>query len=242
MLGQLIESRPRRDGRGREVLVSVAVHAVIVAGLVAGAAGRGDGGALAGQPEQLTYVHTSDPAPGERGGAMREAASEDVVVEEHRLPAGDTDVDLPVVEIESVLPGIPLEITGDPGRVLEKRIAGIGGSDWSGGEAAGGSSTERGLFSVDQVEQPPVVVRAARPIYPPLMQSRGVEGSITVRFVIDQRGSVTASSIRVVDGDEPLFIDAVRRALAGARFRPARIGGRAVSVLVEQSFGFRIDR
>jgi len=81
---------------------------------------------------------------------------------------------------------------------------------------------------------------SAAPEYPANLLDRGIEGSASVRFVVDTTGVVDTVSYRVLRATHADFAVAVRMALPGMRFRPAIRAGVKVRQLVEQTFSFRI--
>ncbi len=81
---------------------------------------------------------------------------------------------------------------------------------------------------------------SAVPIYPRILELRGIEGSALVRFVVDTTGRAEAESFRIVETSHRLFAQAVRDALPRMKFRPATMGDRKVRQLVEIPFGFRL--
>ena len=83
---------------------------------------------------------------------------------------------------------------------------------------------------------------SAAPAYPPTLQRRGVEGAALVRFVVDTTGRADPETFRLVRASHPLFGAAVRDAVPGMKFLPARMGSRKVRQLVELPFTFRIIR
>lgn len=96
------------------------------------------------------------------------------------------------------------------------------------------------LIDVDSVaERDPL---SAAPAYPKELLERNIEGSATLRFVIDSTGLVDLSTIRVMDATHQEFARAVREAMPRMRFRPAMRGSQAVRQLVEQPYKFEISR
>lgn len=81
---------------------------------------------------------------------------------------------------------------------------------------------------------------SAAPAYPPALESRGIEGHVIVRFVVDSTGLVDMASVMTVESTAPEFDRAVRAAMPGMRFRPAKVGGRPVRQLAEQLFRFEV--
>lgn len=83
---------------------------------------------------------------------------------------------------------------------------------------------------------------SAAPVYPAALETRGVEGYVIVRFVVDSTGLVDMASVMTVEATAPEFDRAVREAMPGMRFRPAKVGGRPVRQLAEQLFRFEVAR
>lgn len=83
---------------------------------------------------------------------------------------------------------------------------------------------------------------SAAPVYPPALQKLGIEGSVMVRYVVDTLGRADLSTLQIVRSSRIEFAIAVREALPGMHFTPARMGTKAVPQLVEQPFHFRIAK
>jgi TonB family protein len=104
------------------------------------------------------------------------------------------------------------------------------------------SRTETALT---EIEVDSTVVRdptSAAPEYPPLLLAAGVAGEVIARYVVDTLGTVDTLTYTVIESSRQEFVEAVRRALPGMRFRPAMQQGRLVRQWVEQVFHFRIQR
>lgn len=83
------------------------------------------------------------------------------------------------------------------------------------------------------VQQPPLLLAAPPPTYPPQLRAAGVQGRVEVQVVVDTLGRTEGGSFRIVHSDNPGFEAAAIESLRGALFRPARVFGRAVRVLVQ---------
>jgi TonB family protein len=98
-----------------------------------------------------------------------------------------------------------------------------------------------GAFSVLEVdsaaERDPL---SAAPLYPKEMLIKNVEGSATMRFVIDSTGLIDLGTVAVIASTHPEFVKAVTDVMPRMRFRPALRGATAVRQLVEQPFKFEI--
>jgi hypothetical protein len=99
------------------------------------------------------------------------------------------------------------------------------------------------VFTIAEVDSAVSVdPSSAAPAYPPALLKLGVEGSVMVRYVVDSFGKADLSTLQIVRATRIEFAVAVREALPGMRFTPARMGPKAVPQLVEQPFNFRIQK
>ena len=76
------------------------------------------------------------------------------------------------------------------------------------------------------------------PQYPEYLRTRGIEGSVVIKFIVDTMGRADSGSFRVVETSQVAFADAVRVALPRMKFVPAEQYGRHVPQLVMQEFRF----
>ena len=83
---------------------------------------------------------------------------------------------------------------------------------------------------------------SAAPEYPQSLSARHVEGGATLRFVIDSTGFIDMSTVKVMTTTHKLFAQAVVEAMPHMKYRPAKVGARAVRLLVEQAFSFKIQK
>jgi len=82
---------------------------------------------------------------------------------------------------------------------------------------------------------------SAAPAYPLELMTKGVQGSVLVRYVVDTTGFADPASLEILNATHAAFAQSVKDALPYMRFHPARIGGRKVRQMVEQPFIFRIQ-
>lgn len=107
--------------------------------------------------------------------------------------------------------------------------------------AVGGGAP--GAFNAFEVDVEVVAVASSiRPQYPEMLRSSGTEGQVIGQFVVNEKGRVDRKTFRVISSTHQLFSDAVSRALPQMRFKPAKIGGKPVSQLVQQLFVFKLDK
>jgi protein TonB len=86
----------------------------------------------------------------------------------------------------------------------------------------------------------PRFAEAFHPDYPPAMRREGLEGAVTVRVTIDERGRVIA--VEQVSASNPIFFEETRRqALRSWRFVPAKRDGVAIQSEQTMTVRFRLE-
>jgi TonB family protein len=110
---------------------------------------------------------------------------------------------------------------------------------FSGGVSSPGTSQPGGLSSL-LTEEHAEVLTGPLPGYPDLLRQAGVQGRLVLEAVVDTTGRVLSLSISVVSATNPGFVAPARQALLATLFRPARIGGKAVRMLVRIPYEFAI--
>ena len=192
-------------------VVSIIVHAGILAAALAGAQQAASGPEVVILPESLFVAPAGPPSD---------------PVEGPIAPVIDPiDAPLPGPLDVPRLPGVPVVLpTPGPG--------GVGPTVWGGADSA--------ILAPMLTDEPPVLLSAPVPAYPPLLRQAGIQGWVTVLAVVDTMGRAEATSLRVVNTPNPGFdrpaLDCLRRAL----FRPGRVHGRAVRVLVSVPVHFTL--
>lgn len=128
------------------------------------------------------------------------------------------------------------------GTLLDRLAAAPSGSPGDERAAAAAVAGNDSAYSILQVDE--MVVRYAdsgAPLYPPALLQQSLEGDVRVRYIVSAAGRVDTTTVHVLRSTHPGFTAAVVEALARMRFHPATIAERAVSQVVEQDFGFRIE-
>ena len=223
MLGQLVESSPKRVRRGSSTLVSFVAHVLVVSGAVAAARPVPDEPPV----DRVIVLHPPAPTPPE---CTRCAA---------RSPGGSPGR---THRGESTLPdGAMSEFTISVPDHVGPPIGGvtISAEEWT-GTLPGRTETTSVLGSAAVDRE--VVPWPTNPVprYPATLRAGRIEGSVFARFVVDTSGRVVMESVVVNAADHPLFADAVIEALRRARFSPAELRGHKVAQLVVQPFVFVI--
>ena len=105
-------------------------------------------------------------------------------------------------------------------------------------EASAGNGSEKPIYAVGEVDQPPELMGDFQPQYPVLLRQSGVGGTVQLEYLIDSTGRVAPPSIRILASTHPAFSASAVAAVRTARFKPARRRGRAVAVLARQTIRF----
>ena len=217
MLSRLIESGAGTTARRHWLpsgLIAVAAHAVIVAG--AALATLEPAPAVGADQSAVIIAWPAETARDRRGEARDEIAG---------LPE-------PIVDVAPVLPfGLPPIATG--GRIEPflpvRDVAGTG-------PVNDGPAAPADWLSVDE---PPALLAGPPPPYPELLRAAGIEGRVVLQVVIDTLGRAEPAA-RVFESSNPGFDGAALAYVRGALFRPARVRGRAVRVLIRLPIAFTL--
>jgi TonB family protein len=77
-------------------------------------------------------------------------------------------------------------------------------------------------------------------VYPRLLREAEIEGEVMVEAIIDTLGRAEPTSLRVVQTANPGFNEVAEDNVLDTRFRPGRVHGKAVRVLVRLPIRFRL--
>ena len=95
-------------------------------------------------------------------------------------------------------------------------------------------------FNLNEVDQPPRLIRAVNPRYPFEAAQKGIEGRVTLRFVVDSTGQ--AQEPEVIDSEpEGVFDESALAVVKKYKFRPAMKGGKPVDCIVKAPIKFSLN-
>lgn len=153
-------------------------------------------------------------------------------------PKGFQTISAPI-DIPTDIPPIDLSERFDP-----RDFSGVGveGGVFSGVEGGTGPVDLTQTFLEAAVDEPPERISGPAPRYPEMLRQAGVEGSVILSFVIDTTGRVEPNSIEVIQSTNRAFEGPAREVIVRSRYRPGRVRGTPVRVLVQQSISFTIQR
>ena len=134
-------------------------------------------------------------------------------------------------EIPTNIPPINLQEKFDP--------KDYSGSGVEGGIAAGLVPTGE-VYSETLVEEKPSVLSGAPAPYPELLKQAGIQGRVLVQAIIDTTGHAEPGSVKIIQSPNTGFDQGSRNYVLHAVFRPARVHGRAVRVLIHVPIDYHL--
>ena len=119
--------------------------------------------------------------------------------------------------------------------------------DYSGTGVEGGIGTgivpsSDQVYMESVVEERPEVLSGPQPQYPDLLRQAAIQGRVLVQAIIDTTGRAEPQSVKVIQSPNPGFDQPAKNFVLRALFRPARVHGRAVRVLVNLPIDFKLNK
>ena len=94
-------------------------------------------------------------------------------------------------------------------------------------------------YALRDLDIPPKLLKPVRPVYPFNMLAGGVEGKVTVEYVVSPSGQV--AEVHVVESNNPWFERPALDAVLQWKFSPGKVNGRAVITRVQQQVTFSLQ-
>lgn len=98
------------------------------------------------------------------------------------------------------------------------------------------------IFTIAEVEMPRFLGEATamrrKMAYPETAQEKGIQGRVSVQFIINEEGSVEILEVRGIGG---VLEEYVLKVLQSTQFTPGMFRGRPVSVKLVESFNFKLQ-
>jgi TonB family protein len=229
MFDVLMGSRGRRERRAGRGLLSAVLHVVTIAGVARATAGSDP--VAPSEPRRVDFVLDVPVVP----AAVSTTTS--------TAPPGIVPAPLMVpsiaapVEVPAGIPPVTIDEPWNPRQVVLRS-----GSPVLPGPDRAGVFDPDSILAESAADEPAVVLVQRAPRYPPALQAAGLEGRVSVRFVIDGGGRVEPESVRITSATHAGFEASARETILETLFRPARIRGRPVRQWAEQTIVYRITR
>ncbi|GBD32829.1 MAG: hypothetical protein KatS3mg081_2803 [Gemmatimonadales bacterium] len=225
MFDVLIESRPKRQGIGKTLpssIFSIVTHGVLIYAAVMATMKSDDVVQETVADTQMVFLEEQEPEPEEPQAPPPP-------------PKGFQTLMAPV-EIPTSIPPIDLNERFDPrdfsGVGVELGVA-------TGVEVTGPVDLTQ-VFIEAVVDEPPERISFPAPEYPRILLEAGVEGTVVLEAIIDTTGHAEPASIKVVSSTNRAFEAPAKEAMRKALFRPGRVRGQPVRVLVQMPLRFVI--
>ncbi|MBN1472765.1 MAG: energy transducer TonB [Syntrophaceae bacterium] len=99
--------------------------------------------------------------------------------------------------------------------------------------------TPKGEYGMGEVDQVPIVIFQIPPDYPYHAKRQGIEGVVSIRFLVTGEGTVSSFSVLKAT-PEGVFDEAARRSVLRWKFRPGMKNGMNVNTWVEMDIEFEL--
>jgi periplasmic protein TonB len=216
----LIESKKKTDkkffGLG---FISLTLHAALIAAAIVATVKAGQSDTKVKTDTTLVFLEQQQQKPPEQQPVQLD------------IPLKGFQTIVAPTEIPTDIPAINLQEKFDP--------KDYSGSGVEGGVANGMVPTSE-VYSVDLVQEKPDRLAGPQPVYPELLRSAGIQGRVVVQLVVDTMGKAEPNSVKIISSPNPAFNELVKNSVLHTTFRPGRVRGRAVRVLIELPFDFKI--
>ena len=236
MLDVLLESKAIRTKRMGGTLMSVLVHGAIITSVIALGMRPRPIDARPPDPtkERPIWIPVTPRPESPKAGPVRP-------LDVH--PSTPTPAPIPLPKFDHVAPGIPpVDLGAAPVTDATEFTRGVS-SGPGGTDGRGLAGPADGVLEERYVDRAPHILGTpVQPVFPTSLRERGINGRVSVQFVIDTLGRAEMSGLRVVEATDPLFAQAVRSVLPRYRFSPGEVGGQKVRTLVQLPFDFAVTR
>ena len=226
MFDTLIESKRKADVKGGSTasIFSLILHTGIVAGAVYATLSAGQAAEQAAPDTMMVYLS-------EKQEEQKQEEPPQVMLD---VPLKGFQTIVAPAEIPTDIPPVNLSETFDP-----RDYSGVG---VEGGVATGIEPSANQVYLESVVEEKPELLSGPPLQFPPLLSQAQIQGRVLVEAIIDTMGRAEPPSIKVVQSPHPGFDQSAKNFTRQALFRPARVHGRPVRVLVRLPIDFKLTK
>lgn len=237
MFDNLIVSNPQKRGfkdRAPQSVLSLAIHGALIYGAITATMKGAELIEEAVADTTMVFLEQAEEEP------EPEPEQEEIVAVVTRLdppPQGFQTLTAPI-DIPTEIPPIDLNERFDP-RDFTGR--GVEGGIFEGVVGGTGVVDQTQTFLSAVVDERPEPLSCPVPAYPPLLQQAGISGTVLIQAVVDTLGRIDPNDqFRILSSDHRGFERPAREAILRCRFRPGKVRGRPVRVLINQPYSFGI--
>lgn len=232
--------KPRRTWSAGTVAASLAAHAALFAAVGYAAVGT----AKPPTVDEPVTIWPIDPPPPVEPSRIDAPRPVEPAAPAPRLgkslvlvPPTDVPEKISPPTVEPVTDPTRYSGTGPAGDIIGTPVPGdegplTGNNDPGAGVSEGDLIVAEALAEAPAVQNQREAQRALERLYPTTLRDAGVSGEATLQFIVGTDGRVEPASIRVVSATHEGFGEASRRAVERFRFRPAKVNGASVRVLI----------
>ena len=232
MFEVLLESKAKKQRTTTQFLTSVVLHGVLIFVAVQATKGAAEQVREILQDTTLVFLEPPKAAP------EPEKPPPDVVLSANPPPQGFQTV-VAVQDIPTEIPPVNLNERFNPSDFTGKGVEGGIAAGVVGGTGPVPITGE--TFLEAQVDDPPQLMVKGPQRYPPVLQSAGVTGRVMAQFIVDTTGHAEPGSFRVISSTNKAFEESARETILKSVFRPGRVRGQAVRVIVQQAVSFNLN-
>lgn len=233
MFDNLVESKPKKRRWGGffgSSFSSFAIHGLLIFGAIK-ATQKVHEVVQQQRVDTLTFV-IEEQEEEEQEPETPQLATLDVPV-----ALGFQNLDAPI-DIPTEIPPVDLNQRFNPAD-----YSGVGVEGGIAEGVVGGQTVDLNQVFVEAVvDEPPLRLSGPSLVYPPLLRDAGVQGHVTFEFIVGEDGHPEEGSFRVVESTHSAFVRPAREVIMGSVYRPGRIRGQPVRVLVRQTVNFTLTR
>ena len=237
MFDNLLVSNPKNRGFAQSVsgtLMSTVLHGVLIWGAVNATLGSAEEAEAATDTTLMVFLTEEEPEP----EPEEEPPPIQQVLTLAPPPKGFQTLDAPI-DIPTEIPPVDFSERFDP-----RDFSGIGveGGVYSGVVGGAGLVDFTQTFLETAVDERPERLSGPYPRYPEMLRQAGIEGTVLLEFVIDTSGRVEEATLKVLQSTNRAFEGPAKDVIRKSLYRPGKVRGQAVRVLVSQQIGFTIVR
>lgn len=236
MFDKLVESNPKNrklGGVGSSSLTSLVIHGLVIYGAIM-ATMKGHEVVTQAALDTTLVIFTEEEEKQE------EKPEEPQLASLTPPPQGFQTV-VVVTEIPTEIPPVNLQERFDPRDYSGTGVEGGIAQGIVGGTGPVPTDLQQ-VFVEAVVDEPPIRLSSPPLNYPPLLRDAGIEGQVIIEVVIGTDGHPESETLRVIESTNRAFERPAREVVLGSVFRPGRMRGQAVRVLVRQPIVFSIIR
>ncbi len=227
MFDRLVASAPAKSWSLGGTMFSAVFHGILLYAVVRAGMGGGNGTSKVATDTMLVFVQPEEQQKAE-------------VRPDPQLPemaSGFMTLVAPV-NIPTDIPAVNLKEVFDP-----RDYSGVGKERLPSELLRSGSEVGPGVaYAEAVVDEKPEIISSPPLHYPDILRQAGLEGAVMVEAIIDTLGRAEPGSVRIIQSASPGFDASAKDVILKSLYRPGRVAGQVVRVLVNVPVNFSIRK